>query len=230
MPQKEKNPGKCCVQLCFRILSTSFNSVSLFSVRRYSSVSISVGEISDAWECRDRWGWVRGRAGCQSGSTGGPRERTVPFPASSARGRSTERLHTKMAGRSVMAYEMTRAGHFRQKFRSNDLLSNRLCLGHRTSNRPLGYRTIDYRTQGTENIGVSIIGIRKRFIDAQLWRLRTVGKLLGLTSKVCEQEVVGNELAKRHSVRSQKFVNIWSRCVLKIYKYIETFWRDYAIV
>ncbi len=45
--------------------------------------------------------------------------------------------------------------------------------------------------------------------------------LWGLTSKVCEQEVVGNELAKRHSVRCQEFVDIWSRRVLKIYKYLD---------
>jgi hypothetical protein len=38
----EGHPGQCCVHLYARILSTSFTSVSIFSVCCYSSVSISV--------------------------------------------------------------------------------------------------------------------------------------------------------------------------------------------
>jgi hypothetical protein len=38
----EGHPGQCCVHLYARILSTSFISVSIFSVWCYSSVSISV--------------------------------------------------------------------------------------------------------------------------------------------------------------------------------------------
>jgi hypothetical protein len=39
----EGNPGQSCVHLYARILSTSFTSVSIFSVWCYSSVSISMG-------------------------------------------------------------------------------------------------------------------------------------------------------------------------------------------
>jgi len=38
----EGHPGQCCVHLYARILSTSFISVSIFSVLCYSSISISV--------------------------------------------------------------------------------------------------------------------------------------------------------------------------------------------
>jgi hypothetical protein len=38
----EGHPGQCCVHLYAHILSTSFTSVSIFSVCCYSSVSISV--------------------------------------------------------------------------------------------------------------------------------------------------------------------------------------------
>ncbi len=50
--------GQCCVHLYARILSTSFTSVSIFSVCWYSSVSISMGG-TDKWgrklEC---WPWL----------------------------------------------------------------------------------------------------------------------------------------------------------------------------
>jgi hypothetical protein len=39
----EVDPGQSCVHLFARILSTSFSSVSIFSVCCYSSVSISMG-------------------------------------------------------------------------------------------------------------------------------------------------------------------------------------------
>jgi hypothetical protein len=39
----EGDPGQSCVHLFARILSTSFTSVSIFSVLCYSSVSISMG-------------------------------------------------------------------------------------------------------------------------------------------------------------------------------------------
>jgi hypothetical protein len=39
----EGDPGQSCVHLFARILSTSFSSVSIFSVCCYSSVSISMG-------------------------------------------------------------------------------------------------------------------------------------------------------------------------------------------
>jgi hypothetical protein len=39
----EGDPGRSCVPLFVRILSTSFTSVSIFSVCCYSSVSISMG-------------------------------------------------------------------------------------------------------------------------------------------------------------------------------------------
>ncbi len=39
----EGDPGQSCVHLFARILSTSFTSVSIFSVCCYSSVSISKG-------------------------------------------------------------------------------------------------------------------------------------------------------------------------------------------
>jgi hypothetical protein len=38
----EGDPGQCCVHLFARILSTSFSSVSIFSVCCYSIVSISM--------------------------------------------------------------------------------------------------------------------------------------------------------------------------------------------
>jgi hypothetical protein len=43
----EGDPGQSCVHLFARILSTSFTSVSIFSVCCYSSVSISMVNISD---------------------------------------------------------------------------------------------------------------------------------------------------------------------------------------
>jgi hypothetical protein len=39
---REGDPGQGCIHLFARILSTSFSSVSIFSVCCYSSVSISV--------------------------------------------------------------------------------------------------------------------------------------------------------------------------------------------
>jgi hypothetical protein len=41
----EGDPGQSCVHLFARILSTSFSSVSIFSVCCYSSVSISVVHV-----------------------------------------------------------------------------------------------------------------------------------------------------------------------------------------
>jgi hypothetical protein len=43
----EGDPGQSCVHLFARILSTSFTSVSIFSVCCYSSVSISMGWMDD---------------------------------------------------------------------------------------------------------------------------------------------------------------------------------------
>jgi hypothetical protein len=59
----EGNPGQSCVHLFARILSTSFSSVSIFSVCCYSIVSISMfhpiqgddlGPIFLSCICRDR--------------------------------------------------------------------------------------------------------------------------------------------------------------------------------